>query len=38
MTLWRGSMPTVIRCGLINMGMLAPYEEIKERINKMTNT
>lgn len=38
LSLWRGSFPTIIRAGMMNMGMIAPYEEIKERINAFTNT
>lgn len=38
LTLWRGSLPTVIRSGFVNMGLLAPYDEIKERMNKLTGT
>jgi len=36
--LWRGSTPTVIRAMAMNLGMLFPYDEVKERINKATNT
>lgn len=31
LTLWRGCTPTVIRAMSINFGMLASYDEIKER-------
>lgn len=30
-TLWRGCTPTVVRAMSINFGMLASYDEIKER-------
>lgn len=36
LTLWRGCSPTVIRAMTINFGMLASYDEIKERAAKMT--
>jgi solute carrier family 25 oxoglutarate transporter 11 len=38
LALWRGSFPTIVRAGMMNMGMIAPYEEIKERINAWTHT
>lgn len=38
LTLWRGSMPSIFRAGLMNMGMIAPYEEVKERLNAFTGT
>jgi len=38
LTLWRGSTPTVVRGMAMNLGMLAPYDEVKERINKATGT
>ena len=28
LSLWRGSFPTIFRAGLMNMGMIAPYEVI----------
>jgi len=37
-TLWRGSAPTVLRGMAMNLGMLAPYDEAKERLNKYTGT
>jgi solute carrier family 25 oxoglutarate transporter 11 len=37
-TLWRGCEPTVARSMILNMFMLAPYDEIKERLNKFTGT
>ena len=36
--LWKGSFPTLVRGVVINIGMLAPYDEIKERLNKATGT
>lgn len=36
--LWRGSFPTIVRAGFMNMGLIAPYEEIKERVNGWTGT
>lgn len=38
LSLWRGSTPTIFRAGLMNMGMIAPYEEIKERLNAYMGT
>jgi len=38
LALWRGCGPTVVRAMVLNMGMLAPYDEVKERLNKMTGT
>lgn len=35
-TLWRGSAPTIGRAMAMNMGMLTTYDEIKERINKVS--
>lgn len=37
-TLWRGSIPTVLRAMSLNLGMLGPYDEVKDRLNKYTNT
>ena len=36
--LWRGCTPTVIRAVVLNLAMLAPYDEVKERLNTLTNT
>ena len=36
--LWRGSTPTVIRAVVLNLAMLAPYDEVKERINHWRGT
>ncbi len=35
---WKGSFPTIVRGIVINLFILAPYDEIKERINAFTNT
>jgi solute carrier family 25 (mitochondrial oxoglutarate transporter), member 11 len=32
--LWKGATPTVVRAVFINLAMLAPYDECKERISK----
>jgi len=32
MTLWRGCGPTVVRAVSLNLGMLAPFTEVKERL------
>ena len=32
-TLWRGSITTMFRAMFLNLGMLAPYDEAKERLN-----
>ena len=34
LALWRGSAPTVVRAMVLNLAMLAPYDEAKERLNK----
>ena len=36
--LWRGCEPTVLRAMVINLGMLAPYDEVKERLNAYSGT
>jgi solute carrier family 25 (mitochondrial oxoglutarate transporter), member 11 len=36
--LWKGCTPTVARAVALNFGMLAPYDEFKERINKIRGT
>jgi len=38
MTLWRGSGPTVVRAMVLNFGMLAPFDEVKERLKDYYNT
>ncbi|KAM3137730.1 hypothetical protein pb186bvf_010150 [Paramecium bursaria] len=37
-SLWRGATPTIIRACVINMAMLGPYDEIKERLNNYFGT
>lgn len=37
-SLWRGCSPTVVRAMVLNLAMLAPYDEAKERLNKFTGT
>ena len=36
--LWRGSGPTICRAMVINFGMLAPFDQVKEMINKAKGT
>lgn len=36
--LWRGCTPTVVRAVVLNVGMLGPYDEIKERLNSYYGT
>jgi len=36
--LWRGCIPTVVRAVSLNMGMLGPYDEIKEKLNNYFGT
>lgn len=36
LALWRGCIPTIIRAMSLNLGMLAPYDEVKERLDKYT--
>jgi solute carrier family 25 oxoglutarate transporter 11 len=38
LALWRGSFPTVLRAMSMNLGMLATYDEVKERLNAMSGT
>ena len=33
MALWKGASPTVVRAMVLNFGMLAPFDEVKERLN-----
>jgi hypothetical protein len=33
MNLWKGASPTVVRAMVLNFGMLAPFDEVKERLN-----
>jgi len=35
--LWTGASPTVVRALLMNVGMLASFDEIKERMNAMSD-
>ena len=37
LTLWRGSIPTVVRGTTITVVMLATYDEVKERLSKAIN-
>jgi hypothetical protein len=37
-SLWRGSGSTIARAMSMNLGMLAPYEEVKDRLNAFTGT
>ena len=37
-TLWRGSGPTVVRAMVLNFGMLAPFDEVKERLKDYYQT
>jgi solute carrier family 25 (mitochondrial oxoglutarate transporter), member 11 len=36
--LWKGCEPTVVRAMVLNLGMLAPYDEVKERLNQHFGT
>jgi len=38
LTLWRGSLPTVVRAIAMNVGMLTSYNEVKELIEKWQGT
>jgi len=38
LSLWRGCGPTVVRAVVLNLAMLAPYDEAKERLNKWSGT
>jgi len=33
-SLWKGSTPTVVRAMAVNLGMLGPFDEAKERLSK----
>lgn len=37
-SLWKGCTPTMVRAVSINLGMLGPYDEVKERLDKYTGT
>lgn len=34
LTLWKGAGPTVVRAVVLNLGMLAPFDEAKEQLMK----
>ena len=36
MSLWSGSSPTIIRAVVLNLAMLGPFDEAKEKLNKLT--
>lgn len=36
--LWRGSVPTIYRAMVMNMGMLASFDEVKERLTPVLGT
>ena len=36
--LWKGSGPTICRAMVINFAMLGPFDQVKEFLNKRTNT
>lgn len=38
LALWRGCSPTVVRAVVLNLAMLAPYDEVKERLNSYFGT
>lgn len=38
LSLWRGSFPTIIRAVVLNFGMLGPFDEVKEKLNKWKGT
>lgn len=38
MSLWKGCSPTIVRAMVLNFGMLGPFDELKERINKYRGT
>jgi len=37
-SLWKGSTPTIVRAVVLNLGMLAPFDEAKERLIKFYGT
>lgn len=37
-SLWKGSTPTIIRAVVLNLGMLAPFDEAQERLIKYYGT
>jgi solute carrier family 25 oxoglutarate transporter 11 len=34
LSLWRGSFPTIVRAMVLNFGMLGPFDEVKETLNR----
>ena len=38
LTLWKGSAPTIFRGMAVNLGQLATYDEVRERLNMATGT
>ena len=38
LSLWRGTIPSIMKCMMINFGMLTPYYECKERLTKYLGT
>lgn len=38
LALWRGATPTVLRAMSVNLGTLAPFDEVKDILNRMTGT
>lgn len=36
LTYWRGSFPSICRAIAMNVGMMTTYDEIKERLNHLT--
>lgn len=38
LALWKGATPTIARGMAVNLGQLAPYDEVREILNKFTNT
>ena len=36
--LWKGAVPTACRAMSLNLGMLAPYDEAKERLQRLAGT
>jgi solute carrier family 25 oxoglutarate transporter 11 len=37
-SLWKGSFPTIIRAMVLNFGMLGPFDEVKDKLNKWKGT
>lgn len=36
LALWRGCVPTILRAMVLNFGMLGPFDEVKEQLNRRT--